>query len=96
MIKTTHPIQLGDIAVNNTTVSLFLTTQPTQAGVKASAVVIGQRFHRAESGACTPVGEAIRLNVADVYALAATDPAIAAEVAIITTSLERLAPLLQL
>lgn len=92
MIATTHPIDLDGIAVNETTVSLSLNVTPTDGGVKAGAVIIGQRFHRAESGACTPVGSPIRVNAPDVYALAASNPAIAAEVQIITESLGRLAP----
>lgn len=96
MIKTQHPITLGSVTADETTVSLSLTAKPTSTGIAASAVVVGQRFVRGEGNACTPVGPAIRRDVADVYALAATDPAIGAEVALITDSLGRLAPLLNL
>lgn len=96
MIETQHPITVGNVTANETTVSLHLNVKPTAAGVKASAVVIGQRFHRGAGDNCTPMGAAIRKDFADVFALAASNPAIAAEVQAITESLGRLAPLLDL
>jgi hypothetical protein len=96
MITTQHPITIGSVTANETTVSLSLTTKPTSTGIAASAVVIGQRFVRGEGNACTPIGQPIRRDVADVYALAATNPAIAAEVQLITESLGRLARMLDL
>ena len=92
MIATTQPIQLGTVTAAETTVSLTLISQPTPSGVKVSAVVIGQRFHRAEGDVCTPVGLPIRVNVADVYALAQSNPAVAVDVVAIQEALGRLVP----
>lgn len=95
MILTSQPLTVGGVTATETTINLILQTQLGASGNKTSATVTGQRFIRDEP-ATIPVGVLTVKGFSDVFAAAESDPAIGEEVAIIMSSLARLAPLIGL
>ena len=96
-INTTQPIALpGGATAQHTAIGLVITPRlSATTGVGGSALITSQRYLEVGTGVI-PVGPVLNHQVPDIYAAAAANPAIAAQVQTITDALTALVPLLGL
>jgi hypothetical protein len=95
-ITTTKPVVITpSLSADKLAVKLVIEPTIKETDIGASAIISAQPYAALSTGKNLPVGAPRMCRMADVYAEAAANPALGAEVVIITESLARVVALLE-